>query len=386
MGLSYLIAWRFLTSTKTQTLLIICGITVGVAVQVFLGSLIFGLQTSLVDTTIGRSSHIVITSDNFSKTINKPQVIMSEIETFEEGVKNLSFAVDSAGFVSFKSETLPVLVRGFSLQDAERIYGFQEFIYEGRMPQKVNEIIVGKDLAQEIGVQVEDFVFISSSAGNRERVRVTGLYDFKVAAINQTWLVTPAKTVQNIFGFGNRVTSIEMQLEKVFSAQEIAQRLETVLSEEDLILENWMDQNEQLLSGLRGQSVSSYMIQFFVLVAVTLGIASVLAVSVVQKSKQIGILKAIGIKDQNASAIFLFQGLLLGVVGSILGIFSGYALLTMFTTFARNPDGTPVVPILINVRFIVISAIIAVMVSVVASFVPAKYSSRLSPIEVIRNG
>jgi lipoprotein-releasing system permease protein len=386
MRLSYLIAWRFLTSSKTQTLLIICGITVGVAVQVFLGSLIYGLQTSLVDTTIGRSSHITITSDNFSKTITKPSVIISEIDTLEKGIKNLSSAVDSSGFISFKSESQPVLVRGFTLEAADQIYGFQDAIYEGRMPQKVNEIIMGKELAQELEAQVEDFVFISSPTGNRERVRITGLYDFKVAVINATWIVTPTKTVQNIFGFGNRVTSIEMQLEEVFLAQQIAKRLERVLSEENLIVDNWMDQNEQLLGGLQGQSISSYMIQFFVLVAVTLGIASVLAVSVVQKSRQIGILKAIGIKDQNASAIFLFQGLLLGVVGAILGIFSGYALLKMFTTFARNPDGTPVVPVLINLRFIGISAIIAVVAAVGASFVPAKYSSRLSPIEVIRNG
>lgn len=98
-----------------------------------------------------------------------------------------------------------------------------------------------------------------------------------------------------------------------------------------------------MLSGLAGQSASSYMIQVFVLLSVLLGISSVLAVSVVQKSKQIGILKAMGIKDKTASLIFLFQGLLLGIIGSVLGTVLGISLTYVFSNFVTNADGTPLV-------------------------------------------
>lgn len=127
------------------------------------------------------------------------------------------------------------------------------------------------------------------------------------------------------------------------------------------------------------------MIQVFVMISVLLGIASILAITVVQKSKQIGILKAMGIKDKDSSLIFLFRGLLLGVLGAILGVALGLLLAFTFTKFALNPDGTPVVPLFIDPMFITFSAVIAVAASVIAALIPARNSSKLSPIEVIRN-
>jgi lipoprotein-releasing system permease protein len=104
-----------------------------------------------------------------------------------------------------------------------------------------------------------------------------------------------------------------------------------------------------------------------------------------QKSRQIGILKAMGLKDGTASRVFLFEGLLLGIIGGILGIGLGVGLIAMFTKFAVNADGTPVVDVFINWNFIAFSGGIAVVASTISSLIPARKSSKLSPIEVIRN-
>jgi len=128
------------------------------------------------------------------------------------------------------------------------------------------------------------------------------------------------------------------------------------------------------------------MIQFFVVVSVVLGIASVLAISVLQKSKQIGILKAMGIKTRQSSLIFLFQGLILGLIGGILGLIIGLGLSISFTIFAVRPDGSPVVPLFIDRNFLLLSFGLAVVASTLAALVPARKSARLDPIEVIRNG
>jgi lipoprotein-releasing system permease protein len=150
--------------------------------------------------------------------------------------------------------------------------------------------------------------------------------------------------------------------------------------------DNWKVQNEQLLSGLSGQSISSLMIQVFVLVSVVLAISSVLAISVLQKSKQLGILKTMGIRDGAASVIFLVEGFILGVAGALLGVAFGVGLGYAFTRFALNPDGTPVIALLIDPQFIALSAGIAVLSSTLASLIPARRSARLDPMEVIRNG
>jgi lipoprotein-releasing system permease protein len=104
-----------------------------------------------------------------------------------------------------------------------------------------------------------------------------------------------------------------------------------------------------------------------------------------QKSKQIGIMKAMGILDSDASKVFLFEGFILGIFGAIGGVLFGLGLSYAFTTFALNPDGTPVVPLTIEAPFIFLSAMIALIASTLAALTPAIKSSKLTVIEVIRN-
>jgi lipoprotein-releasing system permease protein len=171
-----------------------------------------------------------------------------------------------------------------------------------------------------------------------------------------------------------------------FEADVLAAEITENLDDDSLEVSNWKDENQQLLSGLSGQTTSSLMIQIFVIISVVLGISSVLAITVIQKSRQIGILKAMGLKDGSASQIFLFQGVVLGFFGGLVGIVLGVGLLWAFSTFALNPDGTAVVPIYLDPVFIGLSGLIAVLASTIASLIPAIRSRKLSPIEVIRNG
>jgi lipoprotein-releasing system permease protein len=172
-----------------------------------------------------------------------------------------------------------------------------------------------------------------------------------------------------------------MQINDVFAAEEISEDILNTLADNDLKTVTWIEQNQDLLTGLEGQSISSLMIQIFVIISVVLGISSVLAITVLQKSKQLGILKAMGIKDKDASKIFLFEGLLLGVFGAIIGIGLGIGLLYAFDVFADTG-----IPITFDLPFLALSAGIAILASTLAALSPAIKSSKLSVIEVIRNG
>ncbi|MDY0338755.1 MAG: FtsX-like permease family protein, partial [Acholeplasmataceae bacterium] len=213
---------------------------------------------------------------------------------------------------------------------------------------------------------------------------VSGFFDFKVSSLNQTWGVASLETAQGIKG-EPVISSIETQINEVFDAETIALTYDQSLASYDLKTKNWMADNQDLLSGLQGQSISSLMIQIFVIISVVLGISSTLAITVMQKSKQIGIMKAMGITDRDASLVFLSEGLFLGVFGAIGGVLFGLGLSYAFTTFALNPDGTPVVPLLIDGGFIALSAGIALVACLLASLTPAIKSSKLTVIEVIRN-
>lgn len=384
MKLALRIAWRFLTSSKSQTILIILGIAIGVSVQVFIGSLIAGLQQSLLDTAIGRSSQITISPAERGERIADYEAIINDLKGSEPEISAISAVADSSGFIIANDSTFPILMRGFQFEDAEGIYKFNEAILEGSLPSG-DEVMVGKEFVDEALLKVNDEITVQTPWGTTREVTISGVFDLGVSSLNKNWALAETALVQSIFDYGDEVTAIESQVSDVFTADVISDRIATTLPS-TLKIENWKVLNASLLSGLNGQSISSLMIQVFVLVSVILGIASVLAISVSQKSRQLGILKAMGIRDRVASLIFLLQGFILGIFGAIVGVGFGLGLAYAFTKFAVNPDGTPVIELFIDPQFIIISALIALLSATLAALIPARSSSRLSPIEVIRNG
>lgn len=384
MRLSFKIAARFLKFNLGQTFLIVTGIAIGVSVQVFIGLLIQGLQQDLVNTTIGNSPQITISATKEAAVIENWEEAIDEIKENEPGLSAISAAADGPAFLLNDDRSDPVIVRGWIFEDAEGIYSIEEKLVEGRLP-KEGEVIAGLNLKDELGLSLNEEMKLATASGRIEEYRISGFYDFRVSSINSSWIITDIKTAQGLFDYGDRATTIEMQVEDVFAADLIADSINNRI-DDDLVIDNWKDQNQELLSGLNGQSISSIMIQVFVMVSVVLGISSVLAITVIQKSKEIGILKAMGIKDGDASKIFLLQGLILGVFGAVLGVALGLGLSVAFTTFALNPDGTPIIAFYINYGFIALSGGIAILASLVASLIPARKSLKLNPIEVIRNG
>ncbi|HNU23384.1 MAG TPA: ABC transporter permease [Mesotoga sp.] len=387
MRLAFSIAMRFLSSSKTQTLLIVMGIAIGVSVQVFIGSLIQGLQKDLVDTTIGSSSQITVSSSENNR-VEDWQGLISEIASLDlpTDLTALSASADVPVFISSGDRTLSVLLRGLQFPESHVIYKTDSRLIDGSLPQGDGEIIIGKGLKDELDVNLGEEITIFTPDRAVEILKVVGVFDLGVASLNKNWMISTIGTAQSVGKLGDAVTSIEMQVSEVFRADENASVISERLSGSALLVTDWKSQNEDLLSGLNGQSVSSIMIQVFVIIAVSLGIASVLAITVVQKSRQIGILKAMGLKDSTTSFVFLFQGLALGIVGAVVGIAFGILLIIMFSTFAVGTDGEPIIRISLSYGFVMLSALIAIGASTIAAMVPARRSSKLSPVEVIRNG
>lgn len=377
MKFAFSIAKRFLGYNKGQTLMIMIGIAIGVSVQIFIGLLISGLQESLIDKTVGSTPHITITQEN--------DYSFGDFEIKNDQFTAIVYQADGPAFALNGNEDASVLLRGLS-SDGDKLYKLGNKLVEGRMPLDTNEVIIGLGLKDKLNAKLNDVLNLRTISNQTVDVKVVGIVDLKVDTINNSWVLSTLPTAQKLFQIDDKITSIAIQVKDVFAADTLAEELKSSLPITDLKVVNWKEQNEDLLSGLNGQSISSIMIQVFVLVSVVLGIASVLAITVLQKSKQIGILKAMGIPDNTASLIFLFQGLILGFYGAVLGIIFGLGLIFAFTTFARNPDGTALIPISFDLTFILFSGSVAILSALIASFIPAARSRKLSPMEVIRNG
>ncbi|HET6785141.1 MAG TPA: ABC transporter permease [Erysipelotrichaceae bacterium] len=377
MKLAFSIAKRFLGYNKGQTIMIMVGIAIGVSVQIFIGLLITGLQESLIDKTVGSTPHITITQQD--------DLSFGDFEVNNDSFTAVVYQADGPAFAISENDDASILLRGLS-SEGDTLYKLSEKLVEGKLPTIKNDVIIGSGLVEKLNVKLNDTLTLRTINNQSVDVRIVGIVDLKVDAINNTWVLSTLPTAQSLFAYDDEITSIAIQVKDVFEADVLSEELKDKITVSDLNVVNWKEQNDDLLSGLNGQSISSIMIQVFVLVSVVLGIASVLAITVLQKSKQIGILKAMGIPDNTASWIFLFQGLILGFYGAILGVLFGLGLIVSFTTFARNPDGSALIAIRYDIPFILFSGSIAIFSALIASFIPAARSKKLSPIEVIRNG
>ena len=382
--LAFSLALRFLRAGRGQTLLIIIGIAIAIAAQIFIGLLITSLQKTLVNRTIGNQPQITITSAEDAATISDWEAIIIDIR--ETGlVRAVAASATGNAFVFNEAKTAPVVFRGFDA-GADEIYDFRGAVYEGAWPPAPGEVIAGKALQEELDLDLGDVLKLQTPGGKTGEFAIGGFFDLGVAQINKSWLVSDLTGAQSLFGYDGKVTSIEMTAADPFMADTIAGQLEARLNNGKLSVDNWKDQNEQLLSGLQGQSISSLMIQIFIIVSVVIAIAAILAITVFQKSRQLGILKAMGIKDRAASLIFIYEGLIIGLIGSIAGIIIGLGLLYGFSFGTSQPGTQPLIDLYIDYQFIAISWAIAVVAAVLAALIPARRSLRLNPIEVIREG
>lgn len=392
------IALRFLKDGKAQTLFILLGISVGVAVQIFLSSLIGGLQESLIDTTIGNRSHITITAktdSDFDKNnyvyVNTPKKEdkLGDYQGIIEGLSQnkeitaVSPSVVGTALYNQGESSASLLVKGINLSMADEIYDIKQRITDGQSDIDSNRILIGTSLAKEYNLKVGDLMPINLSNGSKQSFIVGGIFDLEAEALNSSWVFMELSRAQRIYNLNGYVTNIELQLKEPFDADIIAPRLMNLYKGIDA--SNWKTENAQLLVGLSSQASSSLTIQAFVLLAIALGISSVLAVSVVQKSKQIGILKAMGATSNSASSIFLIQGGVLGLVGGIFGIILGYLLIQGFIIGTTSASG-PIFNIVIKRDNLILVVFISTIAGLISSFVPARKSSYLNPMEVIRNG
>ncbi|GAB6150681.1 ABC transporter permease [Clostridium novyi] len=386
MFASIKVAWRFLTKKKLQSLVIILSIAIAVSVQIFIGLLSKGLERTLLFKIVGNAPHITVYSkngsiDNWDDKIAKLTAKKGEIVS---AIPN----VDTQGYVKLKDITEPILIRGFTSEDLNKMYKIKSKIYEGKLFQNEGEAILGSDLKERLGVKVGDKINITTPWGKNKEFIVTGFFDLGNIKLNKSWIMTNLSDAQYFAGLqkDNKIRSIEISINNVYGADSEGKIVEKLLNDKDLKVENWKQQNKLIVSGLMGQKVCTIVIQFFVLLASVLSIVSVLSISVVQKYKEIGILKAMGMKNSKTSLIFFFQALFIGVLGTLIGIALSMLYIKGFNKYILTEEGVPLVNIIISRNFILKSATISIIASVFASIFPSIKSFKLNPVEVIKNG
>jgi lipoprotein-releasing system permease protein len=299
------------------------------------------------------------------------------------GVVAATPTAGGSAFASRGEATKPVALRGVDDATFGRVIEIEPKMRAGRFRLEGAEAVIGTELASDLGVGVGDKLRLTTPEGRGDVFTVTGVFDLGNKDVNQRWVLVPLRAAQTLLDLAGGVTTLELKVADVFQAERIARAIQR---RHPLKVDSWMKLNEQLLVALRSQSSSSWMIQGLVVLAVALGIASVLAVSVVQKSREIGIMKATGTPTRRVLRIFLIEGAVVGAVGSILGAGVGTGMALAFAQLATSPTGEPVFPVDLTPGLYLGASLVALVTGTLAAWIPARQAARLDPAVVIRYG
>jgi lipoprotein-releasing system permease protein len=389
------LAWKFLREGRTQSLLILAGVTIGIAAFVFVSAIIQGLQENLLEQTLGSQAHVTVEPEEnpprplmtepgveFARRIERSEPRRRPFDQWQRAVRRIE-AADGIIAVCPKVTGSALAYRGAAEEavkvvgaDATRLRNIVDIpsnLVAGQYRFGGDEIVIGTSLAGKLGAGIGDPIRVRS--GDRESVlRIVGIFDIGNEMVNGRWVVTSLRNAQTLLGRVGDVTEIDARVDEVYEAERIAREVE---ARTGVPTESWMERNRDLLTGLRSQDASTTMIRVFVLLAVAMGIASVLSVSVVQRRGQIGILRAVGTSRRTVLGIFLWQGVFLGLVGAVLGSLVG-------ALAGELIESSALFDITVTPRLLGSAVIISVGTGALAAFFPARRAARLDPAAAIR--
>jgi len=403
LGFERSVAVRFLREGRMQTLLIVVGVAAGVAVVAYISALITGLQSNTLEKTLGAQAHVTVSAQDdvvvapgrpasgattLAQTqprAQRPRSIASwaalvpVLEAMPE-VAAVSPMVAGAGLALRGEASKSIALVGVDLDRYDRIVHLRSKVVEGVARLGPGEGIIGRDLAVDLGVRVGDRVsIVTGNVG--DSLRVTALVDLGVRELNRRTVIVPLRAAQSLVGLPGGATNLDLALVDVWAAQRLADDL---AQRYPYKVESWQQANAQLVSALNAQSVSTGLIRGVVMVVVVLGIASVLVVSVVQKRREIGILRAMGATRGQILRVFLLQGAIVGALGSVLGVLLAVLLIWAFTSFVRGSDGLPLFSITLAPALALRIAAVATLCGVLAAVAPARRAAALDPAQAIR--
>ena len=398
MWMQWLIATRFLREGKTQSLLILVGIAVGVAVLVFLTALVNGLQANIIERTLGTQAHIKIEPPQERNLIAPPPVgsvqLLLESQRAQrlrsinnwQQVRDLLEAMPALAAVSpliagpafarRGEATVSVSLLGIDPPRYQRMVDVQSAIVQGQFRLHAQDALIGQQLAADLGLRVGDKLRLDAGQGSERVMNVVGIFQLGVRELDARYVYLNMQQAQSLLQLPGAASSLDIKLHDLFAAQAVAAQLQRLTG---LKAQSWMETNTQLLNALQSQRLSTRMVGAFVALSVSLGIASVLAVSVVQRTREIGILRAMGASRRQIRQVFLLQGATLGLLGALLGCLSSYGLLAIFNAFAANLFSIPVDWVLP-----LQATLLATLTGVLSAVIPARRAAALNPVEAIR--
>jgi lipoprotein-releasing system permease protein len=413
MRLMIFIALKHLMARKRQSLVSLVGIVLGVAFFLAIASLMQGTEEDFIKRLIDNSPHITISDEYRAPRIQpaekkypnamvsisnvKPLTETRGIRGYEQIIKNLksvegvliSPVLLGQGIISYAGQEKSLTFNGMVPEEIDSVSTIRQYIVEGDLDDlygNAEGIVIGFNLAKELSLKINNTITVVSPSGDVKRFKIvaifrTGRGDYD---INQTF--ANIKSVQTLLNRPNRVNSIIIKLADSDDALFLAKDIEKQIGYKT---ESWQERSEDIMKALLVRNIIMYTVVSAVLIVAAFGIYNVISTVVMEKHRDIAILKSMGFQGEDIRFIFLVQGCLLGLAGNMMGIPLGSLIILMANKVTLTPPGgsDPVnLPVSWGWEQFVIAATFAMCASLLAAYLPARKGSKLMPVDVLRGG
>ena len=406
IGLRYLKAKRKQTFVSLITLISIAGVMVGVTALIVVIAVMNGFKEDLRDKILGVTSHVVIS--RFDGNISKYQEVRAKVGEVS-GVNAATPFIYTQVMISSRKAISGAVLRGIEPKTASKVINLPKNLRAGSLEELEAEnepegmrstpgIILGNELARNIGALRGDPVTVISPLGRltplgrvprSQTFRVAGIFDSGMYEYDSTIAYVSLWAAQRFLGIGDRVTGIEVRVDDIYAADRVARAIGKALGGYPYWSRDWMRMNKNLFSALKLEKIVMFIILTLIILVAAFNIVGTLIMVVIEKTRDIAILKSMGATRRSIMKIFMIEGAVIGLVGTLLGLLGGYTLCTLLATykFIELPSDVyyiSTLPVQMNPLDVALIAVAAIVITLAASVYPAWQASRFDPAEAIR--
>jgi lipoprotein-releasing system permease protein len=411
MSFEYFIGGRYLRAKQKETfislitMLSIAGVTVGVMALIVVIAVMAGFESDLKNRILGIESHVVIMRHG-SPFSDYHKILGQVVNT--NGVEAATPFIYTQIMLRSSSGVSGAVLRGIDPESAGRVINVLESsallnikkMYRGKdTTGHVPGVILGKELARNLGLGMGDAVYLISSRGMispmgylpaMKRFQVAGLFESGMYEYDGSLAYIHLRDAQKILHMENSVTGIEVRVNDIYNARHIADKIVADVGF-PYWARDWMQMNHNLFSALKLEKTVMFIILALIVLVAAFNIASTLIMMVMGKTKDIAILKAMGAMDGSIRKIFIFKGMIIGFMGTSLGVCLGFIMCKLLEKykFIELPGDVyyiSTLPVRLEALDVLIIAAAAIVICFVATLYPARQASKLNPVEAIRYG
>ncbi|MDO8445862.1 MAG: lipoprotein-releasing ABC transporter permease subunit [Deltaproteobacteria bacterium] len=405
IGLRYLKAKRKQTFISIITFISMAGVVVGVMALVIVLSVMAGFQEDLRSKILGTTSHIIVMK--FGKGMEDSAEVVKKVKAIPHILAASPFIYNQVMLTS-ESGVSGAVVRGIEPETASQVTDIAKSIREGSLSSvtqkkkdkegiEVAGAVIGKELAKNLGVFLGDYINIVSPLGTMtpmgivpkvKRFQVEGVFDSGMYEYDSSLIYVSLKEAQSFFDMGDTVTGVEVRTDDIYKARELGKDIQSSLGY-PFWTRDWMEMNKNLFAALKLEKIAMFVILALIVLVAAFNIVSTLIMVVMEKHKDIAILKAMGATSRSIMKIFIIEGTVIGTIGTVLGLLGGYTscLLLAKYKFIELPGDVyyiSTLPVKMEPMTLLLVAAAAMVICFIATIYPAYQAARLDPVEALR--